>query len=179
MLCGSTHYAHLFDDMRFFALYANECGMPERVKNENPLTSAEHRLLCLQSCISVKSLSSRVFEHWMNEWIYMPADTKSIVQTHTPCATHVDKNRKNRTFYSGSGGWTTGLQMGFQLNDRVTIALESLFVAIAALRQLVQLGKQTWIFQTQPYCNLLNFEDNKGSGVEMFIVCFPSWRFLF
>jgi len=26
---------------------------------------------------------------------------------------------------------------------------------------------------------LLNFEDNKGSGVEMFIVCFPSWRFLF
>jgi len=36
--------------------------------------------------------------------IYLPADTKSIVRTHTLCTTHVDKNRHNRTFYNGIGG---------------------------------------------------------------------------
>jgi len=41
----------------------------------------------------------------MNEFI-LPADTKSIVQTHTLCKTQVDKNR---TLYNGVGGRTTGL----------------------------------------------------------------------
>jgi len=39
----------------------------------------------------------------------LPAYTKSIVQTHTVCTTQVDKNRQNRTFYNGIGGWSTGL----------------------------------------------------------------------
>jgi len=42
--------------------------------------------------------------------VFLPADTKSIVQTHTFCATQVDKNIQNGTFYNGIGGWTTGLQ---------------------------------------------------------------------
>ena len=45
----------------------------------------------------------------MNEF-NLQADTKSIAQTHTVCTTQVDKNRQNRTFYSGVGGWITGLQ---------------------------------------------------------------------
>jgi len=33
----------------------------------------------------------------------LQADTKSIVQTCTPCTTQVDKNRQNRTFHNGIG----------------------------------------------------------------------------
>jgi len=42
---------------------------------------------------------------WLRPW--------SIVyklQTHTVCTTQVDKNRQNRTFCNGVGGWITGLQ---------------------------------------------------------------------
>jgi len=42
--------------------------------------------------------------------MYLPADTKSIVQTHAFCTTQVDKNIQNRTFYYGVGGRITGIQ---------------------------------------------------------------------
>jgi len=44
--------------------------------------------------------------------MYLPADTKSIVQAHTFWTTQVDKNIQNRTFYNGNsvGGRITGIQ---------------------------------------------------------------------
>jgi len=39
-----------------------------------------------------------------NNNVFCPADTKSIVQTHTFCTTLLDKNRQNRTFYNSVGG---------------------------------------------------------------------------
>jgi len=40
----------------------------------------------------------------------LKSDTKTIVQAHTVYTSHVDKNRRNRTFYNGVGGRTSGLQ---------------------------------------------------------------------
>jgi len=40
----------------------------------------------------------------MNERV-LPADMKPTVQTHTFCTTQVDKNRQNKMFYNGVGGW--------------------------------------------------------------------------
>jgi len=45
-----------------------------------------------------------------NNNVFLSADTKSIVQTHTFCTTQVDKNIQNRAFCNGDGGRTTGLQ---------------------------------------------------------------------
>ena len=42
--------------------------------------------------------------------VFLSADTKSIVRTHTFCTTQVDKNIPNRTFYNGVEDWITGLQ---------------------------------------------------------------------
>jgi len=39
--------------------------------------------------------------------VFLSADTKSIVQTHSFCTTQVDKNVKNRTCYNGIGGCIT------------------------------------------------------------------------
>jgi len=36
--------------------------------------------------------------------VFLSADTESIVETHTFCTTHVDKNVQNGTFYNGIGG---------------------------------------------------------------------------
>ena len=41
-----------------------------------------------------------------NKNAFLPADTKSIVQTHTFCTTLVNKNR---TFYNSVGGWITSV----------------------------------------------------------------------
>jgi len=38
-----------------------------------------------------------------NNNVFLPADTKSIVQTNTFCTTLVNKNRQNRTFYNSVG----------------------------------------------------------------------------
>jgi len=39
-----------------------------------------------------------------NNNVFLVADTKSIVQTHTFCATQIDKDKQNRTFDNGVGG---------------------------------------------------------------------------
>jgi len=36
--------------------------------------------------------------------VFLPADMKSIVPTHTSCTTQVDRNIQNGTFYNGIGG---------------------------------------------------------------------------
>ena len=48
--------------------------------------------------------------------VFLPADTKSMVQTHTFCTTLVNKNRQNRTFYNSVGGWITGVKRNFWLH---------------------------------------------------------------
>ena len=45
-----------------------------------------------------------------NKNVFLPADTKSIVQTHTFCTTLVNKNRQKRTFCNSVGGWITGVK---------------------------------------------------------------------
>jgi len=49
---------------------------------------------------------------------------------------------------------------------------KAFFIAMPALRQLVQLGKQNRTFQTNQFCNLLNFEDNKDSCIQTFRMIF-------
>ena len=41
---------------------------------------------------------------------FLPADTKSIVQTHTFCTNLVNKNRQNGTFYNSVEGWITAVK---------------------------------------------------------------------
>jgi len=45
--------------------------------------------------------------------VFLPAHTKSIVQTYTFCTTLVNKNSQNRTFYNSVGGWITGVKRNF------------------------------------------------------------------
>ena len=52
-----------------------------------------------------------------NNNVFLSADTKSIVQTHTFCTTLVDKNKQNRTFYNSVGGWITGVKRNFWLHS--------------------------------------------------------------
>jgi len=49
-------------------------------------------------------------------YFLLPADTKSILQTHTFCTTLVNKNRQNRPFYNSVGGWVTGVKRNFWLH---------------------------------------------------------------
>jgi len=51
-----------------------------------------------------------------NNNVFLPADTKSIVQTHTFCTTLVDENRQNRTFCNSVGGWITSVKRNFWLH---------------------------------------------------------------
>jgi len=51
-----------------------------------------------------------------NNHAFFPADTKSIVQTHTLCTTLVNKSRRNRMFYNSVGGWITGVKWNFWLH---------------------------------------------------------------
>jgi len=51
-----------------------------------------------------------------NNNVFLPADTKSIVQTHTFCTMLVNKNRQYRTFYNSVGGWITGVKQNFWLH---------------------------------------------------------------
>ena len=51
-----------------------------------------------------------------NNNVFLPADTKPVVQTHTFCTTLVDKNRQNRTCYNSVGGWITGVKRNFWLH---------------------------------------------------------------
>ena len=51
-----------------------------------------------------------------NNIIFLPPDTKSIVQTHTFCTTLVNKNRQNRPFYNSVGDWITGVKRNFWLH---------------------------------------------------------------
>ena len=53
--------------------------------------------------------------HIYNNGVFLPADTKSIVQTHTFCTTLVNKNRQKITFYNSVGGWITGVKRNFWL----------------------------------------------------------------
>jgi len=48
-----------------------------------------------------------------NDNVFLPADTKSIVQTHTFCTTLVNKSR---TFYNSVGGWITSVKRNFWLH---------------------------------------------------------------
>jgi len=48
--------------------------------------------------------------------VFLLADTKSIIQTHTFCTTVVNKNRLNRTFHNSVGGWITGVKRNFWLH---------------------------------------------------------------
>jgi len=48
-----------------------------------------------------------------NNNVFFPADTKSIVQTHTFCTTLVNENRPYRTFRNSVGGWITGVKRNF------------------------------------------------------------------
>ena len=50
-----------------------------------------------------------------NNNVFLPADKKSMVQTHTFCTKLVNKNRQNRTFYNSVGGWITGGKRNFWL----------------------------------------------------------------
>ena len=52
-----------------------------------------------------------------NNNVFLPLDTKSIVQTHTFCTMLVNKNRLNRTFYNSVGGWITGVKRNFWLTN--------------------------------------------------------------
>ena len=52
--------------------------------------------------------------------VFLPADTKSIVQRNTFCTTLVNKNRQNRTFYISVGGWITGVKGNFWLAKFLT-----------------------------------------------------------
>jgi len=51
-----------------------------------------------------------------NNNVFLPADTKSIVQTHTFCITLVNKNRQNRTLCNRVGCWITGVKRNFWLH---------------------------------------------------------------
>ena len=51
-----------------------------------------------------------------NNDVFLPADTKSIVETYTFCTMLVDKIRQNRTFYNSAGGWITGVKRNFWLH---------------------------------------------------------------
>jgi len=53
--------------------------------------------------------NTRFHDNNNNDNVFLPADTKSIAQTHTFCTMQVDKNIHNRTFYNSNGGWITGL----------------------------------------------------------------------
>jgi len=55
-----------------------------------------------------------------NNNVFLPADTKSIVQAHTFCTTLVNKNRQNRTFYNSVEGWITGFKRNFSLAKFLT-----------------------------------------------------------
>jgi len=46
-------------------------------------------------------------------YVFLPADTKSIVQTHIFCTTLANKNRQNRTFCNSVGGWITDVMRNF------------------------------------------------------------------
>jgi len=51
---------------------------------------------------------------YYNNNVFLPEDTKPIVQTHIFCTTmQVDKNIQNRMFYNGIGGWITRLENKF------------------------------------------------------------------
>jgi len=51
-----------------------------------------------------------------NNKVFLPADTNSIVQTHTFYTKLVNKNTQNRTFYNSVGGWITGIKRNFWLH---------------------------------------------------------------
>jgi len=51
-----------------------------------------------------------------NNNVFLPADTKSIIQTHTFCTTLVNKNRQNRMFYNSVWGWITGVKRNVWLH---------------------------------------------------------------
>jgi len=55
-----------------------------------------------------------------NNNVFLSADTKSTVQTHTFCTTLVNKNRQNRKFYNSVGGWITGVKRNFALAQFLT-----------------------------------------------------------
>jgi len=55
-----------------------------------------------------------------NNNVFLAADMKSILQTHTFCTTLVNKNRQNRTFYNSVGGWITGVKRNFWLAKVLT-----------------------------------------------------------
>ena len=66
------------------------------------------------SCLFNRGIFSQTVTH--NNNIFLPADTKSIVQTHTFCTTLVKKSRQNRAFYNSVGGWITGVKPHFWLH---------------------------------------------------------------
>jgi len=55
-----------------------------------------------------------------NNNVFLPADTKSILQTHTFCTTLINKNRLNRTFYNSAGAWITSVERNFWLAKFLT-----------------------------------------------------------
>jgi len=69
----------------------------------------------------LRKTSIRCIELWRRFWkyyniVFLLADTKSIIQTHTFCTTVVNKNRLNRTFHNSVGGWITGVERNFWLH---------------------------------------------------------------
>ena len=56
------------------------------------------------------------FDDTYNGSVFLPPDTKSIVQTYTFCTTLVNKNRQNRTFYNSVVGWINGVKRNFWLH---------------------------------------------------------------
>jgi len=73
--------------------------------------------------------------------VVLPADTKSMVQTHTFCTTLVNKNRQNRTFYNSVGGWITSVKRNFWLAkflpSRHTHMHRATFYILNTLRKLM------------------------------------------
>ena len=51
-----------------------------------------------------------------NNGVFLRAETKSIVQTHTFSTTLVNKNSQNRTFHNRVGGWITHVKRNFWLH---------------------------------------------------------------
>jgi len=67
------------------------------------------------SCLFNRGTTFRKRSHIIIN-VFLPTDTKSIIQRHTFCTTLLTKTRQNRTFYNSVGGRITGVKRNFSLH---------------------------------------------------------------
>jgi len=72
-----------------------------------------------------------------NNNVFLPADTKSIVQRQTFCTMLVNKNRQNSMVYNSVGGWITNVKRNFWLHAICACMHRATFYIYNTLRKFM------------------------------------------